>query len=84
MFCARGGVVTAEEKKQECLCETCELFKKFRLEDYCFCQLKKKENIPEENTPEKVPAHPDVCADFQTSAGTIRVCVLGEQNIHTK
>ena len=77
MFCARGGVVTEDEKKEECLCETCELFKKFRLEGSCFCQIKKKED-----TPEKIPAHPDICTDFQTSAGTIRVCVLGEQKIH--
>ncbi|MPN09209.1 hypothetical protein SDC9_156498 [bioreactor metagenome] len=77
MFCARGSVITGDEKKEECLCETCELFKKFRLEDSCFCQVKKKEN-----TPEKIPAHPDICTDFQTSAGTIRVCVLGEQRMH--
>lgn len=79
MFCARGGIVQGEEKKEDCLCETCELFKKFGFEDTCFCQLKKKNDIPE-----KIHVHPDICTDFQTSIGTIRVCVLGEQNMHSK
>jgi hypothetical protein len=77
MFCARGGIVIVEEKKEGCLCETCELFRKYRFEGDFFCQFKKKED-----TPEKIPVHPDICTDFQTSAGTIRVCVLGDQNMH--
>lgn len=70
MFCARGAV-EAEGKKEDCLCETCELFKKFRLEGDYFCQLKEKKDISERD---RIP--PNVCTDFQTSAGKIRVCVL--------
>lgn len=73
MFCARGGAVKAEGKKEGCLCETCELFKKFQLEGEYFCQLGEKEIF------ERKHVHPDICEDFQTSAGTIRVCVMGEQ-----
>ncbi|AGF98318.1 hypothetical protein MmTuc01_3049 [Methanosarcina mazei Tuc01] len=29
MFCARGGMETGKGKKDECLCETCVVFKKF-------------------------------------------------------
>lgn len=78
MFCARGSAVKAKEKKEGCLCETCELFKKFRLEGGYFCQLEEKGEVFEIKH-----VHPNICEDFQTSAGTIRVCVLGEQNIHS-
>jgi len=79
MFCARGAVVRGEEKIDDCLCETCELFKKFRFEGDHFCRLKEKHVAPDRRR-----VHPDICTDFQTSAGTIRVCVLGEQNMHSK
>ncbi|QIB91214.1 DUF2769 domain-containing protein [Methanosarcina mazei] len=74
MFCARGGMAIGKGKKDECLCETCVVFKKFRLEGEYFCQLKEKE----EDFEKKYVA-PDICTDFRTSAGTIRVCVLGEK-----
>lgn len=74
MFCARGGIATGKGKKEGCLCETCEVFKKFRLEGDYFCQLKEKEEIFE-----KKHVHPNICTDFQTSAGTIRICVLEEK-----
>lgn len=68
-----------EEKKEDCLCETCELFKKFRLEGDHFCQLIEKGELLG-----RKHVHPNICTDFQTSEGTIRVCVLGEQNMHSK
>lgn len=67
------------EKQEVCLCETCELLKKFRLEGEHFCQLKEKTD-----TSKRRHVHPDICTDFQSSVGTIRVCVLGEQNMHSK
>lgn len=85
MFCARGGVILRNERTEECLCETCELFKKFRLEGDCFCHNKKKKDTSEiETILDKKPAHPEICTNFQTSAGTIRICVLGEQDMHSK
>lgn len=74
MFCARGGVIVGEGRKEDCLCERCELFKKFRLEGDYFCQLKEEKDISERS-----PVPQNICTDFQTSAGKIRVCVLDKQ-----
>lgn len=78
MFCARGN---GEEvrKKEGCLCETCELFKKFRLEGEYFCQP--KENI---EAFESLRTAPNICTNFRTSAGTVRVCVLDKRDIRSK
>jgi hypothetical protein len=78
MFCVRRDTARGEGKKEECLCETCELFKKFRLEGDYFCRLRE-----EKETPERSQVPPDICTDFKTTAGTIRICVLGEQNMHS-
>jgi hypothetical protein len=74
MFCARGGTVDGDRKRKSCLCETCELFKKFRLEGDYFCQPKEK---AEAFKGSRIP--PNICTDFRTSAGTIRVCVLDDR-----
>ncbi|MFZ2498685.1 DUF2769 domain-containing protein [Methanosarcina sp.] len=37
MFCSRGKN-REEGKKEGCLCESCELFKKFRIEGDYFCR----------------------------------------------
>jgi hypothetical protein len=71
MFCTRGGAVVREGNKENCLCETCELFKKFRFEGDYFCQVKEKGEVFERKY---IP--PNTRTYFQTSAGTIRVCIL--------
>jgi hypothetical protein len=43
MFCSRGKNQD-QEKKEGCLCESCELFKKFRLEGDYFCSQNKNQN----------------------------------------
>ena len=78
IFCARGNS-EGKGKKEDCLCETCELFKKFRLEGDYFCQPKENEEVFKRN---RTP--PNICTDFKTSAGTIRVCVLDDRNRHSK
>ncbi|MDY9927538.1 DUF2769 domain-containing protein [Methanosarcina sp.] len=74
MFCARGGTDDGDRKGKDCLCEACELYKKFRLEGDYFCRPKEKMEVFERN---RTP--PNICTDFRTSAGTIRVCVLDSQ-----
>ncbi|AKB18542.1 MULTISPECIES: DUF2769 domain-containing protein [unclassified Methanosarcina] len=78
MFCARGKS-EVEGNKEGCLCETCELFKKFRLEGDYFCQPKEKMEVFERTHPPL-----NICTNFQTSAGTIKVCVLDGRNMHSK
>jgi len=78
IFCARGNN-EGEGKKEGCLCETCELFKKFRLEGEYFCQPKEKLEGFESTQPPL-----NICTNFRTSAGTIRVCVLDNRDMHSK
>ncbi|WP_269851472.1 DUF2769 domain-containing protein [Methanosarcina horonobensis] len=42
MFCARGGVIVGEGRKEDCLCERCELFKSSGLKATISVSLKKK------------------------------------------
>jgi hypothetical protein len=48
MFCSRGKSLR-QGKKEGCLCETCELFRKFRLEEEYFCLNAEKLKLSEEN-----------------------------------
>ncbi|HIH75325.1 MAG TPA: DUF2769 domain-containing protein [Methanosarcina sp.] len=79
MFCARGGVIIENDKKEDCLCETCELFKTFRFEGSHFCQLKEKLEAFERK---KIP--PNICTRFRADTGTPRVCVLNEQKFTSR
>ena len=47
IFCARGKS-PVQGKKEDCVCETCELFRKFRLEGDYFCQPKEKPGFSKE------------------------------------
>ncbi|RXA14704.1 DUF2769 domain-containing protein [Methanosarcina sp. MSH10X1] len=47
MFCSRSNC-PGQDKKQGCLCETCELYRKFRLEGKYFCIKAKKPESSEE------------------------------------
>ncbi|AYK16007.1 MAG: DUF2769 domain-containing protein [Methanosarcina flavescens] len=48
MFCSRGKC-PGQDKKLGCLCETCELFRKFRLEGKYFCIQSEKPEASEES-----------------------------------
>lgn len=78
MFCARGNSEEAR-KKEGCLCETCELFKKFRLEGEYFCQPRERVEVFEGPR-----ISPNICTNFHTSAGTIRVCVLDDRTVNSR
>jgi hypothetical protein len=48
MFCSRGKN-REEGKKEGCLCKSCELFKKFRIEGDYFCRKGKKPEFSEKS-----------------------------------
>jgi len=73
MFCSRGKC-PEQGKKQGCLCETCELFRKFRLEGEYFCLNAEKPELSEEK-PEFLLKN---CRKVPESSGNTRFCVLGE------
>ncbi|AKJ37656.1 hypothetical protein MCM1_0558 [Methanosarcina barkeri CM1] len=76
MFCSRGKRLE-QGKKLGCLCETCELFRKFRLEGEYFCLNAEKPELPEEK-PEFLLKN---CRKVPESSGKTRFCVLGESKI---
>jgi hypothetical protein len=75
MFCSRGKHLE-QGKKQGCLCETCELFRKFRFEGEYFCLNAEKLELSEEK-PEFLLNN---CGKAPESSGKTRFCVLGELN----
>lgn len=48
MFCSRSKSPTQGEK-QGCLCDTCELFRKFQLKGEYFCIKAEKSDFPEKD-----------------------------------
>ncbi|AKB36964.1 hypothetical protein MSSAC_2374 [Methanosarcina siciliae C2J] len=78
MFCSRGNSEKVR-KKEGCLCETCALSKKFRLEGEYFCRPGESMEVFEG------PSFPlNICTNFHTSAGKIRVCVLDERTVNLR
>jgi len=73
MFCSRGKC-PEQGKKQGCLCETCELFKKLRLEGEYFCLNAEKSDLPEENSEFLL----NNCGKAPESGEKIRFCVVEE------
>jgi hypothetical protein len=73
MFCSRSKY-PGQDKKQGCLCESCELFRKFQLEGEYFCLQNEKPEFSEEK--------PDVfmknCRMSPECDGKIRFCVVEE------
>jgi hypothetical protein len=75
MFCSRSKF-PGQGKKEGCLCEACELFRKFRLEGEYFCMQNEKPEFPEE----KPDVFPDNRRKASESNGKTRICVLGDYN----
>lgn len=75
MFCSRGKS-PEQGKKQGCLCETCELFRKFRLEGEYFCLNVEKTDLSEEK-----PEFFIKDGKALEASGETRFCVLGESKI---
>jgi len=75
MFCSRDrGKHPEQGRKQGCLCETCELFRKFRLEGEYFCLNAEKPELSEE----KLEFLLKNCKKVPESSGKTRFCVVGE------
>ncbi|MCQ1536703.1 DUF2769 domain-containing protein [Methanosarcina sp. KYL-1] len=71
MFCARDKI-PGQGKKVGCLCETCELLKKFRLEGDYFCRKEEKAGFSEEGQWTSL----NRCIESQECNGETRMCVL--------
>ena len=71
IFCARGKS-PVQGKKEDCVCETCELFRKFRLEGDYFCRQEEKPGFSEEGPYTLLNS----CKNTSTGNGKIRICVL--------
>lgn len=73
MFCSRSKS-PGQGKKKGCLCETCELYRKFRLEGEYFCIKAEKSDVSEEK-PEFSPGN---SRKTPACSGKTRVCVVEE------
>jgi len=70
MFCSRKNK-QEQGKKEGCLCEFCELFKKFRFEGDYFCRKGEKEDLSE-----KSRTSLNNYKNTSSSNGETRFCVL--------
>ncbi len=74
MFCSRNDA-REQGKKEDCLCEFCEIFKKFQLEGDYFCRKDEKEELSE-----KPGISLNNYKDNSLSNGETRFCVLENWN----
>lgn len=76
MFCSRSKY-PGQGKKLGCLCETCELFRKFRFEGEYFCLQNEKSEFSEE----KPEISLNNCRKAPECNGKTRFCVVENQNV---
>ena len=78
MFCARGGIIIGEEKKRAASVKPVSFSENTVLKATSFASLRKKKILPKKSLFILISVR-----IFRASAGeTIRVCVLGDQNMH--
>jgi len=78
MFCSKGKS-SGHGKKEGCLCETCELFRKFRIEGEYFClKAEKPELLKEKEKPEFFLKNFRKTPEYRED---IRFCVVEESKM---
>lgn len=83
MFCS--GKKLAHVKKEGCLCEECEVFRKFGLDGVYFCQQTEKSESPEEGSELPTRDSDNFSINWRHAAPHLektRFCVLNELSIN--
>lgn len=75
MFCSRSNNQKLE-KKEGCICESCELFRKFRLEGDYFCQKGEKSEFIEESNNFRNEYIENSMNCNSTNDRNTRICIL--------